>query len=251
MIEANELVGLLALAVPELAPPDDLRARVLARAEREDDFFFRFADDPSWEVRGPAGVTLRRLTPDQAPEGELTLLTLPAGATHLPDDGAGTEHLFVVSGEVESGDGPLSEGDFVALGRRKRVLRSRGAPAVVLSIRLAGPPAGESSTRAVSANDGEWNTLAPGTTFRSLTPNAADQAQIAFVRMDAGASVEGHPHQGTEALFMLSGDCWCAGEELGVGDYHRARAGSTHTVTSTRSGCTMILISYPPSSRAA
>ena len=90
----------------------------------------------------------------------------------------------------------------------------------------------EKSRISVILDDGSVIRLAPGTTFRLLAPSAADQPQIAFVRMDAGASVEGHPHQGTEALFMLSGDCWCAGEELGVGDYHRARAGSTHTVTS-------------------
>jgi anti-sigma factor ChrR (cupin superfamily) len=59
--------------------------------------------------------------------------------------------------------------------------------------------------------------------------------------MVAGSTAPGHHHDHIEELYVLEGDCYCAGQCLHAGDYHRAEGGSTHGATFTEHGCLMIV----------
>jgi len=93
----------------------------------------------------------------------------------------------------------------------------------------------------VRADEGAWQQLAPGVTAKHLFDDATAGSSTMLVRMAAGSTVPGHRHEDIEELLVLEGDCYCAGQRLQTGDYHRAESGSTHGVTFTEQGCMMIV----------
>ena len=107
-------------------------------------------------------------------------------------------------------------------------------------------PASDSQMRGfttVFANEGHWKLLAKGISAKILYKDTQHDASTMLLRMEAGSQLEGHPHAMMEELYMLEGDCLCAGKVLKAGDYHRAAPNTTHEITSTRQGCLMLIIS--------
>ena len=107
-------------------------------------------------------------------------------------------------------------------------------------------PVSDSQTRGfttVFANEGHWKLLAEGISAKVLYKDTQHHASTMLLRMEAGSQLEGHPHAMMEELYMLEGDCLCAGKVLKAGDYHRAAPNTTHEITSTRQGCLMLIIS--------
>lgn len=94
----------------------------------------------------------------------------------------------------------------------------------------------------VKAAEGHWQTVAPGVTAKVLFRDNKRGTVTMLMRMEAGSVMEAHSHHGAEELFMLEGDCVCAGVPLSPGDYHRAAPGSTHNATTTVNGCLMLVI---------
>ena len=95
----------------------------------------------------------------------------------------------------------------------------------------------------LKADEGTWQSVGEGVTARVLFEDTKRKITTMLVRMAAGSTFPGHSHGGPEELYVLEGDCNCAGELLGSGDYHRAESHSKHGITSTIDGCLMLVIS--------
>lgn len=95
----------------------------------------------------------------------------------------------------------------------------------------------------LKADKGTWESLGKGVIAKLLFKDTVRRTTTMLMRMEAGSVIPGHPHHGAEELFLLEGDCLCAGEVLHPGDYHRAERHSKHGVTSTEHGCLMLVIS--------
>lgn len=67
-----------------------------------------------------------------------------------------------------------------------------------------------------------------------------------LVRMEAGAALEGHDHEGTEECLVLEGDFWLNDVCYGPGDYQIAFPGTRHNSTRTVSGCLVFVRSPSP-----
>lgn len=70
-----------------------------------------------------------------------------------------------------------------------------------------------------------------------------------LVRMEAGAVLEGHDHEGTEECLVLEGDFWLNDVRYGPGDYQVAFAGTRHNSARSDNGCLVFVRS--PSPKAA
>ena len=97
----------------------------------------------------------------------------------------------------------------------------------------------------VRASEGEWGEMAPGVTAKVLYFDPISRRATALVRMAPGSVYAPHRHVEPEELYVLEGGCFCGGQELGLGDYHRAEAGTEHHDTSSDDGCLLLIISSP------
>lgn len=97
----------------------------------------------------------------------------------------------------------------------------------------------------VKASEGEWVEMAPGVTAKVLFLDPASRRATALVRMTPGSVYAPHRHAEPEELYVLEGGCFCGGQELNAGDYHRAEAGTEHHDTSSDNGCLLLIISSP------
>ncbi len=97
----------------------------------------------------------------------------------------------------------------------------------------------------VRAAEGQWQDMAPGVHVKLLFFDPASRRATALVRMAPGSSYAPHRHAEAEELYVLEGGCFCGGQELLAGDYHRAEAGSEHHDTSSDDGCLLLVISSP------
>lgn len=94
----------------------------------------------------------------------------------------------------------------------------------------------------VFANEGEWIALDKGVTAKILSEDHQRKTTTMLIKMAPGSRIASHHHDGAEELFVLEGECHCAGRHLKTGDYHRAAAHSDHDVTTTETGCLMLVI---------
>lgn len=97
----------------------------------------------------------------------------------------------------------------------------------------------------VRAAEGIWQEPAPGVSIKTLYVDRLSGRITALARMAAGSSYLPHRHAAAEELYVLEGTCFCGGQLLHPGDYHRAETGSIHTETSTSDGCLMLVIFSP------
>jgi anti-sigma factor ChrR (cupin superfamily) len=84
--------------------------------------------------------------------------------------------------------------------------------------------------------------MEPGTLALPLAGSAEERIEISLLRLEPGASVARHRHDWVEELCVISGDCRCAGIEMGSEDYHRADPGTTHDVITSIGGCTIVCV---------
>ena len=70
-----------------------------------------------------------------------------------------------------------------------------------------------------------------------------------LVRMEAGASIDGHSHDAPEECLCVQGDVWLNDSLLKAGDYEVALPGTDHHRIKSDSGC--LLFVRAPSPRAA
>ena len=94
----------------------------------------------------------------------------------------------------------------------------------------------------VRSRDVSWQELAPGLSMKVLFHDAAGARTTMLLRLAPGGTLIGHRHPQVEEFYVLEGSCLCAGEFLQVGDYHRAEAGTVHSVTSSEQGCLALVM---------
>jgi mannose-6-phosphate isomerase-like protein (cupin superfamily) len=91
----------------------------------------------------------------------------------------------------------------------------------------------------VRREDGQWQQLAPDIAMKVLDSRASMQAFL--LRLDPGACLPAHPHADDEMCYVLEGEAILGDLVVGAGDYHLARAGSTHGDVTTRTGCLLLI----------
>ena len=94
---------------------------------------------------------------------------------------------------------------------------------------------------AMQAMKGDWKTLpVPGCRLKELEVN--DRYAMILLQLDPGTTYPHHHHSGPEECYVLEGDIRIAGQTLRAGDFHHAAASSTHGVSTTEKGCTLLLV---------
>ncbi len=96
-------------------------------------------------------------------------------------------------------------------------------------------------TVTVRAGTGEWHDMGPGLRVKLLSRIDSLQRQTIMVDLAPGGEYTAHEHSQDEEIYMISGDLLIGGLVLGPGDFHIARAGRTHPVHRTRTGCVCII----------
>lgn len=132
------VTGALGLSVPPAAAPADLRARLLARAERgakepapgaetqiwknwegggaAHPWFLLRANEGSWEETGVEGVRARRLFVDTDRQTVTMLVKMAAGTAYPTHRHAAAEECYVLEGDLHVGDTVMRAGDYQRAG---------------------------------------------------------------------------------------------------------------------------------------
>jgi anti-sigma factor ChrR (cupin superfamily) len=101
----------LALAVPRLEPPAQVRERVLDAARQPSRYTVWAADD-AWIPTGLPGIRALVLAVDKARSLVTLVIRAEAGAVYPPHKHRGPEECFVISGSVVIDGRVLRAGDF-------------------------------------------------------------------------------------------------------------------------------------------
>lgn len=99
---------------------------------------------------------------------------------------------------------------------------------------LESPPA---SSHTVRNAEGEWRAIADGVAVKTLWTRPRDRRRAMLLRVEPGATLPGHRHDGDEECLILEGDLEINGTLLGKGDFHVAFAATTHPAMRSPSGC--------------
>jgi anti-sigma factor ChrR (cupin superfamily) len=97
----------------------------------------------------------------------------------------------------------------------------------------------------IKAADNRWQEILPGIKLKPLFVDKKQRRMTALARMEPNTAYAAHRHTAPEEFYILEGSCFCGGQLLYPGDYHRAETGSIHTETSTTEGCLMFIIFSP------
>ncbi len=81
----------------------------------------------------------------------------------------------------------------------------------------------------------------PGVSIRLLHTDTAAARFSAYLRLDPGASLHPHAHDGAEECVVLSGSIRVGHRTLTAGDYQRAEPGSPHGEQRSADGCLLFL----------
>ena len=237
--ELRETAALLALGAGPVQASGELRERILDRVSGET-FSFILAESGEW--RGDSGLEIKPLY--VRADGPVTsLISLPIGSWLEEAYRPGHLGYVIVRGELDGEGMRLGAGDFMPAAGK---VPGRQIVAVMDTVTLAVAGSRQAlpldSPRAVRSGKAAWNPMEPGTLALPLAGSAPEGIEISLIRMEPGTAVARHRHDWTEELCLISGDCRCQGVELGPEDYHRAGPGTTHDVTTTVGGCTMVYI---------
>lgn len=81
-------------------------------------------------------------------------------------------------------------------------------------------------TLTIHADEGRWKPVLPGIHMKMLHHDPTGRSFL--LRLDPGAVLPGHLHDGDEECLVLSGDLYLGDFRVGAGGYHLARTGSRH-----------------------
>lgn len=240
--ELRETAALLALGAVPLSPPGDLQERTVNRVAGRS-FEFILSTQGTWHSAGP--IEVKQLY--SGPGGGTSLISLRTGSWLADAYRPGHLGYVLLRGELDGEGLRLSTGDFLpaagkAPGRKMAVVMDT----VLLGIAGANDAEPLDSPRAVRSGKAAWNPMEPGTSALPLAGSEAEGIEISLLHLEPGATVARHRHEWVEELCLVSGDCRLQDVELGPEDYHRAAAGTTHDVTMSVGGCTMVYIRRKP-----
>lgn len=114
--------------------------------------------------------------------------------------------------------------------------------------RIAAGPS-DSAITTVRAGEGEWLPLIPGVAAKVLHDDGSVRTWLA--RLEAGARVPPHVHDGDEEILLLEGTCVAGGVPMQQGDFQFSPSGSHHGEMTTASGCMLLLRSRSPAAEPA
>lgn len=97
----------------------------------------------------------------------------------------------------------------------------------------------------IRASEGAWRMIASGVSAKLLSFDSVSRRTTTLLRFAPRTRYAPHRHTAVEELYVLEGGCTIGGQEMAVGDYHRAEAGTVHHDTSTDDGCLLLVISSP------
>lgn len=82
------------------------------------------------------------------------------------------------------------------------------------------------NTLTIYSKLGEWMPVARGVSVKML--HRDDSGYSFLLRLEPGATLPGHPHDGDEECMVVEGEACIGDLSIVVGDYHLARRGSRH-----------------------
>lgn len=91
----------------------------------------------------------------------------------------------------------------------------------------------------IAKDEGQWQTLHPGVTMKFLHDHG--DAQSFLLRLEAGASIPMHSHEGDELCVVLEGSVLLNEVEGRAGTFHLALPGSGHQTVTSDTGCLLYL----------
>ena len=97
----------------------------------------------------------------------------------------------------------------------------------------------------VRSTDDLWQEIMPGVQLKPLSFDKMQGRMTALARMAPRTNYAAHRHTAPEEFYVLEGTCFCGGQLLHPGDYHRAEIGTVHEETSSEDGCLMLIIFSP------
>ncbi len=97
----------------------------------------------------------------------------------------------------------------------------------------------------VRSTDDLWREIMPGVLLKPLSFDKNQGRMTALARMAPRTNYAAHRHTAPEEFYVLEGTCFCGGQLLHPGDYHRAEIGTVHEETSSEDGCLMLIIFSP------
>lgn len=120
---------------------------------------------------------------------------------------------------------------------RRRILR-----------RAATVPQDHQPLFTLRAEEGQWQRLAPGVEMKHLFEDEVSHAFL--VRLEPGAVLPSHAHSADEECLVLEGEMHLGDLRFRAGDYHVARAGSSHGLVTSPVGGVMYVRSAGPAGYA-
>jgi anti-sigma factor ChrR (cupin superfamily) len=220
--EYRETLDAISASSAAGAPRPGLRDRLMARL-REQRPLDQWIDDPG------SGAGRRRI-------GRGELLRLAPGAEYPLVH----EEWFVVSGMVTVGPEDAAAGDYGA-GQPMPVPVIAGSEPAMLYLVPRNPVMLSGPSAITRARDATWLPFAPGVAIRILRRDH-DASMLAHVRMEPGAVLPEHDHQGDEESLLLTGSCRVGTAVFAAGDALRMASGTHHDSVETDSGCEMLVL---------
>jgi anti-sigma factor ChrR (cupin superfamily) len=236
--ELREAAALLSLGAEPEDGHDDLRQRILDRITGKS-FEFVFSSSGEWQRDGELDIKQLYSTETAG----TSLISLRTGSWLADAYRPGHLGYVILRGELDGEGLRLSTGDFIpAAGKLPGRKMSVVMDTVLLAVAGHSDAEPLDSPRAVRSGKAAWNRMEPGTLALPLGGSAREGVEISLLRIEPGGTVARHRHDWVEELCLISGDCRIQDVELGPEDYHRASAGTTHDVTSSVGGCTLVYV---------
>jgi anti-sigma factor ChrR (cupin superfamily) len=96
-------------------------------------------------------------------------------------------------------------------------------------------------TAVVRASEGEWKTLLPGITVKTLHIDREQGTQTSLWRLAGGARIPRHPHSKDEECLVLEGEIVHEGVHYGPGDYLFSSPGVRHREFTAPEGALLLI----------
>ena len=92
-------------------------------------------------------------------------------------------------------------------------------------------------------DDAAWKALPiPGAWIKLLSVDRAHHFVVLLGKLNPGVRYPAHTHEGSEDLYLLTGDLHIGDCVMRAGDFHHSDAGTSHAENYSAGGCTLLAI---------
>ncbi|MEO6393598.1 MAG: cupin domain-containing protein [Pyrinomonadaceae bacterium] len=124
-------------------------------------------------------------------------------------------------------------------GLRQRLLSSLGEQDVA----EAASSSAATDRWVVRASEGIWQEMEPGVQVKVLYKDKSRDTITTLVKLEAGARIPRHYHDGGEECYVISGDIYDDNISMNAGDYISLMRDTMHSFVSTINGALLLIIS--------